>query len=80
MGQSFGEKAKKVESERDNLLFRRAFKDRETRIVVMEKEKNNEKYLKEIERLIKDEYYGKIIISLEKGRIVYLKKEQTIKL
>ena len=46
----------------------------------MEKEKNNEKYLKEIERLIQEEYYGKIIISLEKGRIVYLKKEQTIKL
>ena len=46
----------------------------------MEKEKSNEKYLKEIERLIKDEYYGKIIISLEKGRIVYLKREQTLKL
>lgn len=46
----------------------------------MEKEKGNEKYLKEIKRLIKEEYYGRIVVSFEKGRIVFLKKEETIKL
>lgn len=45
-----------------------------------EKEQNNERYLKEIERLIEEEFYGKIVLSLERGRIVYLKKEETIKL
>ncbi len=46
----------------------------------MEKLEQNKKYLKEIQKLMEDDFYGKVVISLEKGRIVFLKKEQTIKL
>ncbi|MBI1853081.1 MAG: hypothetical protein HYR85_22315 [Planctomycetes bacterium] len=46
----------------------------------MEKVEQNKKYLKEIQKLIEDDFYGKIVISMEKGRIVFLRKEQTIKL
>jgi hypothetical protein len=46
----------------------------------MESQDQNRQYLEEILRLIREGYYGKVTLSLEKGRIVYLKKEQTIKL
>ena len=38
------------------------------------------KYLDEVLRLIRAEYYGRVTLSLEAGQIVFLKKEQTIKL
>ncbi len=46
----------------------------------METQDHNRRYLEEILRLMRDGYYGKVTLSLEKGKIVYLKKEQTIKL
>jgi hypothetical protein len=46
----------------------------------MEKVEQNKKYLKEIQKLIEDDFYGKVVLSMEKGRIVFLRKEQTIKL
>ncbi len=46
----------------------------------MDKAEQNKKYLQEIEKLINQEFFGKIVVSMEKGRIVFLKTEQTIKL
>ncbi len=46
----------------------------------MEKAEQNRKYFNEIKKLIDSEFYGKIVISMEKGRVVFLRKEQTIKL
>lgn len=46
----------------------------------MDKAEQNKRYFNEIKKLIDDEFYGKIVISMEKGRVVFLRKEQTIKL
>lgn len=46
----------------------------------MDKAEQNKKYLEEIQKLIEQEFFGKIVVSMEKGRIVFLKMEQTIKL
>jgi hypothetical protein len=46
----------------------------------MQKTEANRKYLDEVLRLIRAEYYGRVTLSLEGGQIVFLKKEQTIKL
>ena len=46
----------------------------------MDKAEQKRKYFNEIKKLIDDEFYGKIVISMEKGRVVFLRKEQTIKL
>jgi len=41
--------------------------------------RENLRYLEEIRRLIQEGYYGKVTLSLERGRILFLRKEQTIK-
>jgi hypothetical protein len=45
----------------------------------MDKLEQNKRYLEEIKRLIEQDFFGKITVSMEKGRIVILKMEQTIK-
>ncbi len=39
----------------------------------------NLRYLEEIRRLVLEGYYGRLTLSMEKGRILFLRKEQTIK-
>ncbi len=47
---------------------------------IMDKNNTNHRYMEEVKKLIEEHYYGKVTLSLEDGRIVFLKKEQTIKL
>jgi len=46
----------------------------------MQKSEANRKYLDEVRKLMRSGYFGRVTLSLEEGQIVFLKKEQTIKI
>jgi hypothetical protein len=71
------ESAKGTEPASQRVCQRHEF--REMRSTTMDKNDNNTKYLEEVKKLILGKFFGKVILSVEDGRIVFLKKEQTIK-